>query len=732
MEPDPQEHRGGISRRKFIHLGLHSYAGFQLAPPLLGSLAFLEACSTPVKTIHGACYHDCPDTCSWTVTTQGEKVTGFGPNSANPYTGNSLCSKMNFFPQEVTFHPDRILTPLKRVGPKGKGTFAPISWEQALTEVATKLSTIIQEKGGEAVMPYSFAGTEGLVQNNAMGSRFFARIGATRLARTICGDAAFAGVNAVNGGSTGVLPQDIIHSRYIIFWGTNPVLSNQHLWSLAQQARKQGAKLVVIDPFLSQTAAQADWHIQLYPGTDTALALALINVILAEELYDQAYVDKFTTGIAELRTHVAAYAPDTVAAITGVDAAVIQQLAREYAQGNPALIRVLIGMEHQANGASAFQAVAMLPALTGAWQQLGGGLLHFTFDLFGEALNWERITLGDTLQNPATRTVNMVQIGRALTDPALSPAIHALFVYNSNPAVIAPNQNLVRQGLEREDLLTVVLEHFLTDTARYADYVFPATSQLEHWDLLTSWGQTYINLNQPAIPPLGEAKPNSEFFRLLAAAMGFTEEYFGESDVEIIKKTLDSKHPYMAGITFDYLQEKGWAELQLPRPWLPFAEGNFATPSGKCEFVSSQLTAQGLPGLPAYRPVAYSEEEIKTYPLHCLTIKSTCGFLNSSHANVDRLRKEEGGPVLDIHQQDAAARGIVDGDSVKVFNANGVVSATARIRRKVKPGVVCLPQGFWSSLVAGNASANALTNDCLTDMGEGAALQENRVQVAKG
>jgi anaerobic selenocysteine-containing dehydrogenase len=472
------------------------------------------------KTTHGACYHDCPDTCSWTVTSQNRKITDFKASKSNPFTAGKLCSKMNRFPDDVTFHPDRILTPLKRIGKKGEGRFEKISWAQAISEVVQKLKFVIGEKGPESVLPYSFAGTEGLVQKNSISARFFAHMGASKLGRTICGDAAVTGVLATNGQSTGVLPEDAIYSKYIIVWGTNPVISNQHLWPFIQEARKQGAKLVVIDPFKSKTASRADWHIQPKPGTDTTLALGMMHVILKEKLQDQDYIDNYTQGIEALKVHLEKYDVAKVSELTGLDENVIHQLAREYAAARPSLIRVLIGMEHQANGASAFQAVAMLPALTGAWRHHGGGLMHMTYELFGAAFNWERLNLAGEIEKSETRTISMIQIGKALNDPAVG--IDALFVYNSNPAVIAPNQNLVIKGLEREDLLTVVLEHFITDTARYADYVFPATSQLEHWDLMNSWGQTYVNINEPAIDPVGESKSNTEFFRLLAKEMGFS------------------------------------------------------------------------------------------------------------------------------------------------------------------------------------------------------------------
>ena len=711
-----------ISRRKFIDLGVKGSAS------VLGGTILLNSCASKnTKTVHGACYHDCPDTCSWTVTATDGRITQFEASKTNPFTAGKLCSKMDNFPDDVTFHPDRVLTPLKRIGKKGSTKFERISWDQATSEITAKLKSIVAENGGEAVLPYSYAGTEGLIQRESISSRFFARIGASKLERTICGDPAVMGVMATNGDTTGVLPEDIIHSRYIILWGTNPVISNQHLWPFILKARQNGARLVVIDPFQSASSVAADWHIQPMPGTDTALALGLIHVILSEQLQDQQYINQYTTGIKELEAHVKKYNPQTVANITGLDPLTLTKLAREYAKSTPSLIRMLIGLEKHANGASAYRTIAMLPALTGAWKQLGGGLMHFTYELFGKALNWDRLKLGESMEKAETRTVNMIQIGRALNDRSLNPAIHALFVYDSNPAVIAPDQNQVIKGLEREDLMTVVLEHFITDTARYGDYVLPATTQLEHWDLMTSWGQTYINLNQPVLSPRGESKSNSEIFRTLAKAMGFQETYFNESDLDIIHKTLESKHPYLEGITFESLMKNGWGNLLLPSPWIPHAEGNFATASKKCEFHNANLKDP----LPEYRPIAYTEEDLKKYPLHLLSIKSTRHFLNSSHANVGHLIKKEGIPYLDIHKVDAETRGILDGDQVNVFNGRGQVIITARIRDKVRQGVVCMPQGFWSSLMKGGSSANALTNDLLTDMGNGAALQETRVEVIK-
>lgn len=718
------EKNKGLARREFIGISAKSAAALSLAP-----LPALSGCADnpTTKTVFGACYHDCPDRCSWKVTTKGDKVTKFTASTENPYTAGNLCNKMERFPDDVTFHPERILSPLKRSGPKGNGDFVKISWDEAITEVAARLREIIDQKGGEAILPYSFGGNQGLVQGKAISDRFFAHIGASQLERTICGDTAVAGVLATNGQTTGVLPEDIIHSRFIVLWGTNPILSNQHLWPLIQKARRSGARVITVDPFESVTSKEADWHIQPRPGTDTALALGLMHVILKENLQDQEYIDRYTVGIEELKEHLKQYDPETVSDITGLKKEVIADFARQYAKSSPSLIRILIGMEHQANGASAFRAVAMLPALTGAWRHFGGGLMHMTYELFGEALNWESVNLPTALAKPTTRSINMIQLGSALNNRELNPEIAALFVFNSNPAVTTPNQNAVRKGLERNDLLTVVSEHFMTDTARYADYIFPATSVLENWDLLTSWGTPYLNLNEPALEPLGEAKPNSELFRLLAREMGFQEKYLYQSDLDIIKKTLDSQHEYMKGISFESLRKTGGQKLNLPRKWMPHATGNFKTSSGKCLFFDSNLDQP----LPDYIPVSYSAAQTKDYPLHLLTIKTPRYLLNSSHANVDHILEKEGEFYLEIHPEDAQVRKIEDGDALKVVNQRGRVLITARISQKVTKGVVCMPHGFWPSKLKGGSSANALTSDLLTDMGRGGAIQEARVEVLK-
>ena len=718
-----------INRRKFVKQAAKGYAGVQLASTLPAYMLVTPGCSpAETSTFHGVCYHDCPDSCSWKVKVQDGKVISFGGNEENPFTAGKLCGKMETFPEDITYHPDRLLIPMKRVGKKGEGKFEPISWEQAIREVGDHLKKTIVQHGSESVLSHGYMGTQSIVQKGVMSSRFFARMEASDIAPTICGGAVIPANLEVNGTAMGVLPEDMVHSRYIILWGTNTKNSNVHQWPFVLKAREAGAKIIVIDPFVSATAKEADWHIQPLPGTDVALALGMMNVMIHEGLVDQDYIDKYTSGYKELKAHVTSYDPKSVSDICGLPEEDIIQLAREYAKGEPSLIRILVGIEHNYNGGDATRAVAMLPSLTGAWRKLGGGLMHMTFEMSGRALNWERLDYHSQMSTQPKRTLNMVQIGQLLNNPDLNPAIKSIFVYNSNPMVTAPNANLTKKGLEREDLLTVVVEHFITETAKYADYVFPATTQLEHWDIGDSWGQVYININQPAIAPLGEAKPNSQFFRLMAQEMGYTEECFKESDKDIVKSAFDSDKPYLEGIDFDYMQKNGWARYKIPEPFLPHAEGNFGTTSGKCEFISQSS------GLPAYKEVAYTEGEKADYPLQLLSIKNTKGFHNSTHANVKHLQEKEGRLWLDIHPEDAKTRDIQNGDELMAFNQRGKVILEAKVTERIRPGVVCMPHGYWPSLVKGGQASNNLTDDRLTDMtawGGGAALQDCRVQVAK-
>ena len=694
----------------------------------------IESSRSPANTniIRGACPHDCPDRCVWQVTVEDGVAVNMAGDPDQPFTRGVLCAKVDHYLDKV-YSPDRVLYPLRRVGPKGEGRFERVSWDEALAEVAARLRRTIEEDGPTAVMPYSYAGNQGLLQRNA-GQRFFARIGATRLERNICGSAGSAGIRATMGTNLGMLPEDIAHSRFIILWGTNTLVTNLHLWPFIRQAREGGAAVVVVDPLKTRTARAADWHVQPMPGTDTALALGMMHVIINEGLHDADYVDSYTLGFDRLRERAAQYPPERAAQLTGLGAGEIVSLARSYATTQPASIRALIGLEHHSNGGMMYRAISCLPSLVGAWRYRGGGLVHTTTGYHTQALNVDAIDLPE-LEDPAIRSVNMVQLGRALTDPAMSPPIRALIVYNSNPATIAPDQNRVLEGLGRDDLFTVVLENFVTDTARYADYVFPATTQIEHLDILSSWGHTYLTLNKPAISPVGEAVQNTEFFRRLSKHMGLDEGYLYQSDEEIIRAALASDHPYLKGISFEGLMEEGWAPLGLPEDWRPFAQGDFPTPSGKCEFYAEGLLSQGMDPLPGYTPPPESPagdpELASSYPLSMITAKSALHFLNSSYANLPRHLKAEGEPMLEMHPQDGASRGIADGDRARVFNDRGSVDLRVRLRDRVRPGVVSMPAGWWASFSPGGKSANALTGDGISDLGGGGDFYDTLVQVEK-
>jgi anaerobic selenocysteine-containing dehydrogenase len=694
-----------------------------------------KGCAMPTAgttVIRGACPHDCPDTCAWLVTVEDGRAVKLVGDPEHPFTRGGLCAKVNRY-LDRAYAPDRVLHPMRRVGPKGAGDFERISWDAALDEIAGRLRQVVAEDGGEAVLPYSYMGTQGLVQSASMDRRFFARLGATRLVRKICASTATAGIYATNGSVESVLPEDIVHSRFIILWGTNTIVTNLHLWPFVREAKAAGATVVVIDPLKTRTAAAADWHVQPLPGTDAALALGMMHVIVREGLHDREYVEQYTLGFDQLARRLDEYPPERVAEITGLSAHDIVRLARAYATTRPALIRTLVGMEHRRHGAMALRTIACLPAVTGAWRDLGGGLCHITATYSAGPLDHAAAEMPE-LENPATRSVNMVQLGRALTDPDMQPPVRALVVYNSNPAVIAPNQQRVLAGLQREDLFTVVIEQLLTDTARHADIVLPATTQIEHLDLMWSWGQTYLALNQPAIAPQGEALPNSEIFRRLAARMGFDEPCFRQTDEDIVRAALVSDDPLLDGIGFERLQRDGWARVAVSDDHRPFAQGGFGTSSGKCEFYSAWLESRGEDPLPVWQPARESlvgDASIKArYPLSLVTSKSALHFLNSSYTGMEHHRRAEGEPLLDLHVDDARARGIEDGDRVRVFNARGSVSARARLSERVRPGVAALPHGWWACLSPSGTSANALTSDGLADWGGGGDFYDTMVEVA--
>ena len=510
------------------------------------------------------------------------------------------------------------------------------------------------------MLPYSYMGTQGLIQGSSLDRRFFARLGATRLERAICASTGSSGVFATMGTNAGILPEEIAHARFIVLWGTNTVVTNLHLWRFIRQAEDAGATVVVVDPIRTRTAEAADWHVRPLPGTDAALAMGMMHVIVRDGLQDKDYVARQTVGVEQLCERLADYTPERVAKMTGLEAEEVVRLARAYAAGAPSLIRLLVGMEHRAYGGMAFRTISCLPALTGDWRHRGGGLLFLTAGPHFEALNAAAVERPE-LEDGRIRSVNMVQLGRALTDPRMDPPIRALVVYSSNPPAIAPSQNLVLEGLRREDLFTVVHEQVLTDTARHADYVLPATTQVEHWDLLWSWGHDYLTLNQPAIEPVGEAIPNTELFRRLGTVMGFEPELFGDSDQDLIRLALDSNHPSLQGISFEELMKTGWARLRLPEGWTPFAEGGFPTPSGRCELYSKDLARWGMDPLPGFTPspesAAGNPELAARFPLSLITGKSALHFLNSSYGGLARHRRADVEPHLDLSARTPPAAG---------------------------------------------------------------------------
>jgi anaerobic selenocysteine-containing dehydrogenase len=661
----------------------------------------------------------------WVVRVEDGVATSLAGDREQPDTRGVLCAKVDHF-VERAYSDARVLYPLRRSGPKGSGAFERVTWDVALDDIAARLRTIIAESGPTAILPYSFAGTQGALQCNGMARRFFSRLGASRLDRTICATAGGAGLDATNGTSAGMLPRDLAHSRFIVLWGTNTIVTNLHLWPIVSQARKRGAKVVVIDPLKTRTAAAADWHVRPLPGSDAALALGMMNVIVADGLIDERYIAEQTVGFEPLRARLAEYPVERVATLTGLPAGEIVALARAYATTRPAAIRVLVGLEHHAAGEMMFRTIACLPALTGAWRERGGGLVHHTMHLFAQAL---RSVQMPSLEDGTIRAFNMLQLGKALTDPDLAPPIRALFVYSSNPAVTTPNQNLVLRGLRRDDLFTVVHEQFLTDTARHADYVLPATTQLEHWDLMPSWGHTSLTLNRPAIAPLGEAVSGTELFRRLARKLDLDEPYLHESDDEMIRYALSSGHPFLSGISYERLLSDGWAPLAVPDPWMPLAEGPFNTPSGKCELYSQRLADRGVDPLPHHQPARVDAADAARYPLILLTPRAALHFLNSSYANLERHARAEGEPQIEISASDAAARAILDGAWVRVESAHGALEVRARVGDRVRPGVVAIPAGWWASRSRGGVSVNALTPDGLSGWSGGGDFYDARVEV---
>jgi len=671
----------------------------------------------------GACPHDCPDTCSLVTSVQDGVATKVHGNPAHRHTDGALCTKVSRY-TERTYHPERILHPLKRSGPKGSGQFVPVSWDEALSDIANRLQTIAA-RDPEAILPYSYAGTMGLVQGDGMAARFFHKLGASLLNRTICAAAGGEGLVQTLGGKVGMRVEFFAEAKLILIWGSNSITSNLHFWRYAQVAKRNGAKLICIDPRKSETADKCHEHIALLPGTDTALALALMHELIQNDWLDHDYIDQYTVGWSDLRERALQWPPERAAAVCGIPVEQIRSLARDYGgcqqRGEPAAIRLNYGVQRVHGGGNAVRAVACLPALIGAWRHRAGGVLLSSSSQF--PVDKATLQRPDLLAGRTPRTINMVTIGDDLLRPAskdFGPAIEAVVVYNSNPVAVAPESAKVAAGFGREDLFTVVLEHFQTDTADYADYILPATTQLEHWDIHLSYGHTDVLLNRPAIAPLGESKPNTQVFRELAARMGFTEPCFADSDEAMCRSA------YGAVVDFEVLLRQGFSTL--PGADAPFAQGGFPTPSGRCEFVSARLQAQGLDGLPDHVPNHEAVGSSAAYPLAMISPPAR-NFLNSTFVNVKSLRDMEGEPILEMHAVDAQARGVQSGDVVRVFNPRGEYRCKAVVSPRARAGVVNGLGVWWRKLGLAGTNVNELTSQKLTDLGAGPTFYDCLVQV---
>src|SRR6266571_2638954 len=671
------------------------------------------------QIIRAVCPHDCPDTCAMLVELDGSgRAVSVKGDPENSYTHGGLCVKVAHY-EKRTYHKDRLLYPMKRAGRKGEGKFERISWDEALETITAGLKPIT-EQNPQSILPYSYAGTMGLLNGGSMDHRFFHCLGASLLDRTICASAGMYGMRYTVGASVGTNPETVDQAKYILIWGSNIITSNIHLWRYILKARSRGAKIVTIDPLRTRTADQSDEHIAIMPGTDGALALAMMHIVIRDGFEDREYIDRYTVGFDALRARVQEYPPSRVSEITGISESTIERLTREYATQSPAFIRVNYGLQRHAGGGMAVRNIFCLPALIGAWRFPGGGAVLSTSGFF--KYNYAALERPDLIQGKP-RTINMSQLGEALMNA--NPPVRAIVVYNSNPAAVAPNQQRVLAGLKREDLFTVVLEHFQTDTADYADILLPATTQLEHLDIHRAYGHTYSMLNTPAIEPLGVSKPNTEIFRRLAERMGFDDACFMDSDEELAQQALTGLH----GITMDELKEKGWASIGIGNA--PFAQGNFPTPSGKCEFFSERL--KGLDPLPAYIPPREDRlsnpQLAQKFPL-ALISPPAHHFLNSTFVN--QFTDKEAGPTLEIHPDDAGARHIEDGAPVEIFNARGSFLAKAVVTERTRPGVVSAPSIWWNKLVPGGRNANSTTSEELTDIGAGATFYDNLVDVRVG
>ncbi|MFM7617462.1 MAG: molybdopterin-dependent oxidoreductase [Actinomycetes bacterium] len=670
------------------------------------------------RTIHGVCHHDCPDSCGWVVTVEGGVAVSLRGDPDHPYSRGELCPKVNRFLDRV-HSPDRLLTPLRRTGPKGSGEFAPITWDDALDEIATNLRRVIDEHGPDAVVPFSGAGNQSLLAMLAP-YRLWNALGVSQLQGALCGAVAGAGVEVTNGTKLALDPLELEHSRLVIIWGSNTRLTNRHLWPTIETARTQGARIIVIDPIRTTTAEAADEFVQPLPGTDVALMLAMMHVIIRDGLHDAEWVAAHTHGFDELRRHVDTATPAWAGAICGLEPTVIEDLAREYATTRPAAIRTLIGAEHHEHGGMFFRTLACLPALVGAWRERGGGFARSVGSWTGRVVDDDALTASHLRTRPG-RVLDEVRLGTWLADPTLDPPIHALVVWNTNPMVSVPNVEGVRRGLARDDLFTVVHEQFLTDTARYADIVLPATTQIEQIDVNPPWGHLYLTWNEPAIAPVGGSVSDTELMRRLAAALGLDDPALRADDLTILRDALPT-------VDLDRLRTERVLRVPYPEDGRPFGDGTFPTATGRVEFVSSAAVALGQPALPTYLGDEEAREAGDRWSFRLLTPKHHTRFLNSSYSHLPNHGGREGGPFLECCATDAAALGVGEGATVRVRNDRGAVVLPVRISERLRPGVVAIPWGWWAE-ASGGTVVNVLTNSRLTDWGGGVAYSDTRVAV---
>lgn len=699
-----------------------------------------------VQTYHGGCPHDCPDTCSMVYEVQDGKLKSVRGNPEHPMTRGGLCVKLRDY-EKRHYHPDRLLYPMKRVGPKGSKQFERITWDEALDTIVDRWQGIISEYGPRAILPASYLGNQGLVHGLNGGDAFFNRLGATVCERTFCGEGSCTAWLLTVGPTAGVDPESFIHSKYIVIWASNSVSTNLHHWHIVKDAQKKGAKVVVVDSYASKTAKEADWHIAPKPGTDGALAMAMMNVIIGEGLADMDYVQKYTVGFEQLAERARARTPEWAEKITGIPAEDIRRFAREYATTAPAAIRIGVALERSYGGSQAIRAVTCLPALIGAWRHVGGGILQFPV--------WEHPYKFDVICRPdlipeGTPVVNILQLGRALLEEIpLEVPIKSLMVWNTNPVTQSPETDKIVAGLQREDLFTIVADHFISDTASYADLVLPATMGAEMEDMILSWGHLYLTYNTKCVEPPGEALPNNEIFRRLAKRLGFEEDNFKWSDSECLENYVDWNSPACEGIDLDYMRTHGFAHLKVGGrdDRAPHREGNFPTPTGKCmfyvegakNFVAGPFRqmydgfqpGEDLDPLPDYVENRESPASNPTlaakYPLNIISPKSH-GFLNSCYANIDEKIRGQGEQFVLINQADASARGVLEGSRVRVFNDRGAFEGLARISDDVNPGIVVATLGYWRQL--NNGTVNCISSAEFGDMGHSTTFSDNLVQVA--